>query len=63
MEFIDVGISGAKDSLGLGELDRWGSRDLHLEIKGRQRKYIPEDMALGKPLDGNLGVGNWPTPG
>ncbi len=50
-------------SLGLGELDRWGSSRRLLEINGRQRKYIPEGMALGILLDGNLGVGIRPTPG
>ncbi len=40
-------------SVRLGDHDRWGSRDPTLEINGRERKYIPERVALGIPRDGN----------
>ena len=40
-------------SVGRGTQDRWGSRDQDLEINGRERKYIPERVALGIPRDGN----------
>ena len=49
-------------SRGLRGIDRWGGRDLNLEINGRQGKYIPEGVALGMPLDDNLGVGRPAAP-